>query len=77
LPKQKNDFITSQPSIALHVYKTFFLLSKADFLSSHFLPPAPVVLFFDALDFAQQRGGNSGDGGGAGDRVMNQLLMTE
>lgn len=33
------------------------------------------VLFFDELDsIAQQRGGNSGDGGGAGDRVMNQLL---
>ena len=33
------------------------------------------MLFFDELDsIAQQRGGNSGDGGGAGDRVMNQLL---
>jgi len=36
---------------------------------------APCVLFFDELDsIAQARGGNSGDGGGAGDRVMNQLL---
>lgn len=36
---------------------------------------APCVLFFDELDsIAQQRGGNHGDGGGAADRVMNQLL---
>merc|ERR1712232_623516 len=35
----------------------------------------PCVLFFDELDsIAQQRGGNHGDGGGAADRVMNQLL---
>merc|ERR1711871_897806 len=36
---------------------------------------APCVLFFDELDsIAKMRGGSSGDAGGAGDRVMNQLL---
>merc|ERR1712176_658658 len=36
---------------------------------------APCVLFFDELDsIARARGGSSGDAGGAGDRVMNQLL---
>ncbi len=36
---------------------------------------APCVLFFDELDsIGTARGGSGGDAGGAGDRVMNQLL---
>ena len=36
---------------------------------------APCVLFFDELDsIGTARGGSMGDAGGAGDRVMNQLL---
>lgn len=36
---------------------------------------APCVLFFDELDsIAVQRGSSAGDAGGAGDRVLNQLL---
>jgi len=36
---------------------------------------APCVLFFDELDsIAKARGGSSGDGGGAADRVINQVL---
>uniref|UniRef100_H2ZKW6 Transitional endoplasmic reticulum ATPase n=1 Tax=Ciona savignyi TaxID=51511 RepID=H2ZKW6_CIOSA len=36
---------------------------------------APCVLFFDELDsIAKARGGSVGDGGGAGDRVINQIL---
>ena len=33
------------------------------------------MLFFDELDsIAKSRGGSVGDGGGAGDRVINQIL---
>ncbi|XP_041033268.1 transitional endoplasmic reticulum ATPase-like isoform X2 [Carcharodon carcharias] len=36
---------------------------------------APCILFFDELDsIAKSRGGNAGDGGGASDRVINQIL---
>jgi transitional endoplasmic reticulum ATPase len=36
---------------------------------------APCILFFDELDsIAKARGTSIGDGGGAGDRVLNQLL---
>ncbi|KAK6972328.1 P-loop containing nucleoside triphosphate hydrolase protein [Favolaschia claudopus] len=38
-------------------------------------PAAPCVMFFDELDsIAKTRGGSSGDGGGAGDRFLNQIL---
>ncbi|CAM5169604.1 unnamed protein product [Eretmochelys imbricata] len=36
---------------------------------------APCILFFDELDsIAKARGGGAGDGGGAADRVINQIL---
>lgn len=37
---------------------------------------APCVMFFDELDsIAKSRGGAGGDGGGASDRVLNQILV--
>lgn len=38
---------------------------------------SPCVMFFDELDsIAKSRGGSSGgDAGGAGDRVLNQILV--
>jgi SpoVK/Ycf46/Vps4 family AAA+-type ATPase len=46
------------------------LTSPTDLINS-----APVVLFFDELDsIAKARGGGGGDAGGAGDRVLNQIL---
>ncbi|CAO3650368.1 unnamed protein product [Mucor hiemalis] len=36
---------------------------------------APCVMFFDELDsIAKTRGGGAGDSGGAGDRILNQIL---
>jgi len=38
---------------------------------------APCVMFFDELDsIAKSRGGSGGDGGGASDRVLNQILVS-
>jgi transitional endoplasmic reticulum ATPase len=39
---------------------------------------APCVMFFDELDsIAKSRGGAGGDGGGASDRVLNQILVRQ
>jgi len=39
---------------------------------------APCVLFFDELDsIARARGSSGGDAGGAGDRVINQVVVNQ
>jgi len=52
------------------------LILSFAFLSLRFVLALVVgILFFDELDsIAKARGGSLGDAGGAGDRVMNQLL---
>jgi transitional endoplasmic reticulum ATPase len=56
----------------------FFLIRLRFTMLTSFLLPrsAPVVMFFDELDsIAKARGGGGGgDAGGAGDRVLNQIL---
>ena len=49
--------------------------STFSFLDLQARAAAPCVLFFDELDsVGVARGSSQGDAGGAGDRVMNQLL---
>jgi transitional endoplasmic reticulum ATPase len=62
--------------IALRGRQSFGSHSLFRFLSLRFFLALVVgILFFDELDsIAKARGGSLGDAGGAGDRVMNQLL---
>lgn len=47
----------------------------ADLLCLQARQAAPCILFFDELDsIAKSRGGGGGDGSGAADRVINQIL---
>merc|ERR1719379_3107278 len=81
-PMMKTDFFAPMPSISVRIW----LMTRSPAPPAS--PPdeprelfdkargaAPCVLFFDELDsIARARGSSSGDAGGAGDRVINQIL---
>lgn len=59
----------------IHRTTTYFILFCVSVFCPQARQAAPCVLFFDELDsIAKARGGNVGDGGGAADRVINQIL---